>query len=450
MLDQLQSTQLLGSGNSKTVLVSVFLSIVVGSSLFAQLVFGYNSLTFVLALCSSVFLVAVPEVTLALFLSAGAIKGAPGFSALLPFDVTVGLAALLILSCGINILFRAGTIRLPGAYLLYGPLFLTMLISLFYTPEFAVGLDKTLRFTMLTGVAIIGPFVILQSPSQLRRFLMTNVVCGVVIALTSFSMLGGYERLAAPSGLTIQLGYKSGIALAIIWAMVFPTVPFLRRCLWYPIVAVLLVGLIGSGGRAAMIATCGCICVSLYSYKWLISDLAIGGIFAALARPLVRIPDASYAYLATLISESPHQVLGFRDDLAALGMRLTMNHPFGGVGIGGYASYSPNPVEYNSPHNIFLEISSEMGMFAVLLFLALVLWTFWETSEQLRSDTFPHKILSRVVLVMLIFTLTSAMASGDMNDNRSMWLCMGLPFVVRKFNSRHTAVPSRVSSLSGS
>lgn len=116
-----------------------------------------------------------------------------------------------------------------------------------------------------------------------------------------------------------------------------------------------------------------------------------------------------------------------------LGLRLTIEHPLLGVGIGGYPASSPNPSLYNWPHNVFAEIGAEMGIPSALAFIILVTAAFWESVKQLTNPSFSHKRFSRAVLAFLILGFVELSNMGDINIVRDMWLYMSLPFVVGGF-----------------
>jgi O-antigen ligase len=171
---------------------------------------------------------------------------------------------------------------------------------------------------------------------------------------------------------------------------------------------------------------------------------AVGGVYG-IAR--VGIPTAAFDYLATLASKDPHDAFSGRDDLMALAWRLFREHPLLGVGIGGYSFYSPDPTNNGFPHNLFLEIAAELGFVALIAFAALVLWAFWEAVRQLRDHKFPLWSESTAVLALLIFGFLQMIKSGDMNDNRSMWLFMGLPFLLRHLANKAPVQTQATSPL---
>jgi O-antigen ligase len=381
------------------------------------------------------FLVRYPEITLAIFVSIGNIKGDPRLSFLQPLDLTVFLALLIIFAILIKLIFKRIKPKFPKEFILYIPFIVMMIVSLSYTPDFYVGFDKASRFIGLTGIAIISPFFLLETPTRMKRFFITFVILGILVSLNSFAMLGGYERLVAPSGLTIQLGYMVAVAITIAWFLILPDLPFYKRFIVYLGIAVFSISLVGSGARSATIAVFICMLLSFLFYRKLIIDFSILMVFVFLSLSIVSIPDASYEYLSTLIHTGPDELVGFRGALVKLGMELSFEYPVFGVGIGGYPFYSPDPNLYNWAHNIIIEISSEMGILSALTVCGIIISSFRETVKQMLDNNFKYKKLSYTVLALLIIGFITMMNTGDINCVRPMWLYMSLPFVLRGFKN---------------
>lgn len=375
------------------------------------------------------FFLKFPEIAVSLFYVVGFFKGDPRLDAT-PVDLTVTVAVIMLLAMGLRLFFSDKSLHLPRDFIFYAPILALMFISLTYTPDLAAGVDKTLRFLFLTLMGAISPFLLVDTPEKIRRFLAGLVLGGILMSVNSFFMLGGEDRLTAPSGETTALGFSAGLALVIIWALWFPAMSLFRRMLLYPFVAVLMVALVGSGGRFANVGTAVCIGLSILFYRKLAVDLAImlGAGIAAL--PFVRIPTASLDYLASLAH--PHQAFGTRTDLMEFGLRTFLDHPLFGVGIQGYRYVTPNPLTYNFPHNLLLELGAELGIFAVIAFLALAVCSYRAMFRVLRDVYSNNAALYRTVFLMLILTCMDASVSGEMNNDRLLFFMLSMPFVLER------------------
>ena len=383
-----------------------------------------------------VLLLKYAEVTLALFFLVGLFKGDPRLSST-PVDLTILVGALVALAVALRLIFDRQALQIPAEYFLYLPLMCLMVLSLFYTPDFSAGLEKTLRFVFLTGLGIVAPFALFDGPVKMRRFMITMLGGGMLLAVNSLFMLGGQERLVSASGLNTELGSACAAGLVVIWGLLFPGWSFFKRLLLYPVIGLLVVGLVGSGGRLANASAAICIFISLFLCKKLFRDALIMGCAGLIALPFVWIPDASYEYLSSLAR--PEQAMGTRSGLMELGISLMGEHPLLGVGIQGFRYHSPNPVTYNFPHNIFLELGSEMGALAAVIFLVILIYSFREIAKQLTNPATKRDPLVHTVFLLMIFVFLDSMVSGDINDLRFMWFVLGLPYVLRALCSKYLA-----------
>lgn len=370
------------------------------------------------------------EVALGLFFLVGLVKGDPRLSST-PVDLTLFIGGVIVVAFCMRLLFSDQQLILPKEYMFYLLLVSVMVLSLIYAPNLSAGLDKIFRFIFLTGLGIVTPFVIFDSPTKIRRFLLTMAIGGALLAVNSLAMLGGSERLVSPSGLNTELGAASAVSLLIIWGLLFPEWSILKRVLTYPVIAVLLIALIGSGGRFANVSAVVCLAIGAVLCRKLFGDLAVMGILGIFALPFIWIPAASYEYLSSLAH--PFQAMGTRNDLMALGVKMASEHPLLGVGISGFRFLSPNPLTYNYPHNLILELASEMGFVAAVAYIGIAVCSFREIFIQLRSPLSKYEPLVHTVFMLLIFVFLDAMVSGDINDLRFMWFVFALPFVLRDF-----------------
>lgn len=376
----------------------------------------------------TLFLIRYAEIALALFFLIGLVKGDPSLSST-PIDLTVLVGVIVQLGVCYRLAIKRQPLLLPVEYICYVPLLAMMILSLTYTPDLAGGLDKFLRFVCLTGIGIVAPFVLFDEFRKISRFFAVLILGGIGLAINSLTMLGGEERMVSPSGLNTELGAASAVALILLWILVFPRLTLLKRMFFYPVLGLLGVALIGSGGRFANVSAVVCILIGAILCRKLFTDIFIIGGLGLLVLPFIWIPQASFDYLRSLLH--PSQAMGTRNDLMWLGVRMFSDHPLLGVGAQGFRYLSPNPLTYNYPHNLILELGSEMGIIAAMSFLALAFCSFREICRQLRDPVLRTTPLVLPVLLLLIYVFLDAMVSGDINDMRFMWFVFGLPFVLR-------------------
>ncbi|MCE3230217.1 MAG: hypothetical protein K0R52_145 [Alphaproteobacteria bacterium] len=103
-----------------------------------------------------------------------------------------------------------------------------------------------------------------------------------------------------------------------------------------------------------------------------------------------------------------------------------LNHPFVGVGFGGWPiSHGLGDVSLH-PHNIFLEILSETGLVGLAGFMALLYFVFRNLKLQVMFSTPERTSLA----LLTTFSFLSAQKTGDLHDNLLLFvmlsLCAGL------------------------
>jgi O-antigen ligase len=395
---------------------------------------GFLKIFCILAVGSllTVLLIRYAEVALGLFFLVGLVKGDPTLSSS-PVDLTVLIGVLVLVGVCYRLFVNKEKLHLPVEYVFYTPLLAMMIVSLTYTPDLAGGLEKLLRFVCLTGIGIIAPFVLFDEFRKINRFFIVLILGGVGLAVNSLTMLGGEERMVSPSGLNTELGAACAIALILIWGLLFPRMSLVKRMFFYPVLGLLGIALIGSGGRFANVSAVICILLGTFFCRKLFADILIAGGAGIVALPFLWIPQASFDYLHSLLR--PSQAMGTRNDLMWLGVRMFSEHPLLGVGAQGFRYFSPNPLTYNYPHNLILELGSEMGVVAAVSFLAIAFCAFREIIRQLWDPFLRTNPLVTTILLLLIYVFLDAMVSGDINDLRFMWFVFGLPFVLRNLAS---------------
>lgn len=378
-----------------------------------------------------------PEFALALYVVVGDIKGDDRVSALLPVDLTLAMATILLGGIAMNLLRKKRIAAMPPVYFVFLALVGLMIASLAYTPVPEAGAEKVARFLTVTGIVIVAPFFVLGTPEAMKRFLVGFSVVAFAICSYSLTGLGGSERLATPTNNTIGLGHIACALIILIWFTVVPRFSFPKRMLTYSLLVVPGLALIGSGSRGPAIALGIVVLASLIFYRQLFLDLGCLLAIALLALPFANVPESSLEYMGSLIrSRSVSGLLSFRGELLDYGWKLLQQHPLIGTGMEGFRYYSRNAGVYKWPHNIFLEIACELGIPAGLLICFLFGAALREAFVQLSDKTSPYLMLSQVASALLLIGIVNAMNTGDINSDRSTWLFVSLVFVVRALRLR--------------
>ena len=381
-----------------------------------------------------------PEFALALYVVVGDVKGDDRVAALLPFDWTIALGAVLLAGIALNVLRGRRIARIPPAYFLLMSLAFWMAASLAYTPYFNGGVEKLGRFLTVTGIVIIAPFFVLSTPRAMKRFLAAFGIASFAICGYALLGLGADGRLVSPSDNTIGLGHVACALVMLIWFAAIPRDRWPFRLIFYALLAVPAIALIGSGSRGSAIACLLAILLSLFFWRQRITDFFLLSLGGLLAIPFLGIPKSSLDYLATLIKTgSVNALLDFRGDLLGHGWQLLQRHPLIGVGIAGFQYSSPNPGVYKWPHNIFLEIACELGIPAFLVAAAFFVSATRESLRQLRNPVSDPGLLQQLAAAWLLLGLVNALNTGDINSDRTTWLFASIVFVIGTYAAEDDA-----------
>jgi O-antigen ligase len=415
--------------------VTIIITVVFTAFTLATSYFGLKLLLIPLGLVVWFLMTKFPEIALGCLMVVGTFKGASQLEGSL-IDLTVVLVLVLVWSMG-RAFSNKSSIVLPREFLFYVPLLFMMLLSLLYTPDLSGGIDKTARFFIICGVAILGPFAVLTTPARLKRFFWTLLMAGMIASAMSLPMLGGRERLTAPGGDTIQLGHVAAVGIAIVWFGLMPGRKLLVRLILYGCIAVLAVALVGSGSRGPIIALGTVILISIwhrrrvgFTVPQLLFDFAFIFGIGILFLPFVHIPEESTDYLGRLLSfKSTAAYMGPRAGLLQFGWKLTLAHPITGVGIGGF------PVLYtgigNWPHSIPLEIGSELGLLAALSFCCLLFLALKTALKEFLSGDDDSQTIRNLMFCFIVIVTVGMLNTGNLNDNRQLWTALSLPFLFR-------------------
>ncbi len=375
----------------------------------------------------TVAVILAPELALALFLVAGGIKGNPLVRGV-PVDLTLAAALLIVVAVGVKALQGQRLPALPPATALFVGLAAFLGVSVLWTRNETVGMSKAVTFETLTAIAFFAPFFLLRTRTALVRMMLALVGAGLLVALTAVSTGQPSQPLVAAGGNEIELGLYSalGLVAAVGYLMLFG--PPLLRLLWLVPAAILGSAILGAGSRGALSGAALALIFVAVSRALASSrgrGIALVAVAAAVAI-FVAAPNiaglAGAKYQNQLFSTNTQRVLGDRAYLYDQAQTLALNHPFG-VGAGGF---DPNS-DTLYPHNIALELASEEGLLGVVLVAALVAAA-WRARARFRTG--PLSPEATLAGALLVFTLTEAFVSFDLNENRLLWFSLGLALAI--------------------
>ncbi|MEO0085746.1 MAG: O-antigen ligase family protein [candidate division WOR-3 bacterium] len=396
-------------------------------------------------LASLVTLILLPEVTLSLFLAAGVIK-APlaslATAAGIDMDITLILALVLvgaILFRGMKAGFRT---LVPSADCIVplGSLSLVILLSALLGPETPYGREKAFRFLTLTNLAVVAPFVCLNRDSSLSRFLVANIILGIVmlpLGHVSNEGLSAFGSTHIATGRALGLGLLASVYLGL------RRMPPFYRFVWLAVGVALLAGFLLSGSRGSFVAlvtsaavTCLLALATRRGRRHVLALAAVAGVAAlgvtALAPTAVETMNRR---LTAAVADPLTFTARTRLERATAAIDAFAAHPLFGTGIGGFdALFSiADTGRGDYPHNVFLEVAAELGLAGLAAFLLLMSRSLRRPlrahlSAVRRPDT-SFAALPLFVIALTCYALVNSLFSGDLNDNRLLFAALGMCFI---------------------
>jgi O-antigen ligase len=403
----------------------------------AAVMLGTAALAIPAALAVCWFFIREPLALLTLFLYVGLFKEQAAVEAI-PIDVTLALGLLLAAVCCFRVASRR-TRRIPvGLAAPVALIGLMLLISLSWTPSPEYGGDKAEKFLTLTLLATLAPFFLIDGQRDVRRFLGWLVAIAVVAgAVALANPPTDTERVTIGSaGNTI--GVSQLLCTAAVVLLVGALTDLFPARGWAVVAGLGLVGIaaaVGSRGPilslALALAATGVLWLARVPRKVLPVLVAVG--LGAALLPFVSLPETSAERLGGAVRD-PVGLLESNTRYTTFGQAIELieDDPLVGIGSGGFQSVGrlAYPAE-DYPHNLFLEVWSELGLAAVVVLIAsigAVLAEIWRGAW--RAGPGPEGGMLYVMSAVLVFTLLAAQVSGDVNENRPFWTVLGLAWLL--------------------
>lgn len=404
-----------------------------------------------------------PEVSFALFLLAGFYKGDPRLEFLPEFlDLTVLFGLLSVAGIIYALVKKGNSLGFPPkkVFLSYALLVLLALISLGYTSASTYGTEKFLRLASLTSLAFLLPFSLFKTAESTKRFFAIFILLAgsmlLDLLLQGISPVEFYFRTAFGSNY-LALARIQGIAfIFVFFYFLLSSKSWLAKLFNLALIFPLLFGIYISGGRAPALAMSVTLVITMilvflasFGRKHRVSTGSvkrdfkiIGSILLIIllgVSLLVYFSDyfSTFLHRTLLLMERSEESGAERVDMYSQALKIFLSFPYflSGTGIGGftvqYAGFDDKRGIY--PHNIFLEMASELGFLGLLAIFLLVFWSFRDGFSLFkRNQDSGSTYLSLTLLALFIFLLLNSLVSGDINDNRILFTSMALIQVGKK------------------
>jgi len=356
----------------------------------------------------------VEMAALALFAHAGTLK-ALAIVDRLPIDLTVASGAVVLVSMLARV---ASGKRLPvklGVVVLFFVILAPSVVDL-APSDYAS--EKAFNLFTLTVLVAIAPGVLVASQRSADLLLTSLAFLGSFVAAVALVIDHRTEFtnrlvLGADGSAPIALGRLAGLAAVVLLAKALYGYRFRRTAAALAAVSAVTVVLTLSQGPLIATAIGGAVVLfggrrhrNVLSFR-VVVGLAVTGMAATTA---VSLLSAQQGRALSAVGTSETARLEMWELVVGERGSLFLGHGFG--------SFSTNgEFVANYPHNLFLEVLYESGGFAAAGAVALVVAGLVAARSASRRG-----LVGVTVAGVLVATLINAMVSGDLNDNRPLFM----------------------------
>jgi O-antigen ligase len=316
---------------------------------------------------------------------------------------------------------------------------------------------------LVTVLLYLGSFygarLSLGTPDRFRRILTATVGTGAVVSIYGVAQALGRDPFWSgppPEGRLISsIGQANDLAaylgLVVIAALgIWPTAGRARRIGLGAVVAVSLVALaltFSRGGYLGLAVALGVLLVPRYRARprrWvvgLVLTLAAGVLLVALALPTVRAFGERVVERVVASTDLGEGSIRFHLDQWRVGTQIALEHPLLGTGpetfplvFRPYLDQVLSPdraailgrFRLESPHNEFIGIAAEVGLPALVAYVAFIVACARACFKRARARGDPSRSIALVVLATLAsHVATNFFKTPDVTTSEIFWITIG-------------------------
>jgi O-antigen ligase len=336
---------------------------------------------------------------------------------------TIGLAHY-VLNQGLR--WRFGV--LPALVLLIG---LMLLVGVLYSPLPSAGLIKAGKYLSMNLFVFFATILFTNDLNRLTNALRIIALLGFVTATVSVVFIactgiGSITRFALPTQNPIWFARGLGMSLLAALFLLELSKRKMERLVYVSFVLVMFFLIYAAGSRGPFFA----LIISLFFYFLLLRRRSFnplkGLVFLLLIFSSIRLmvaiaPQHIWHRMLKLFSGFDLTTF-YRLRAFETAKDLFLDNPLKGVGTAGFGDF--NMLSY--PHNIFLELASELGTVGITAFAVLILYAAYLGVKLLRNKnaSFPVPNLTRTFFTIFVFTLINAQVSGAVHGNFHLWFAI--------------------------
>jgi O-antigen ligase len=331
-------------------------------------------------------------------------------------------------------LFR-GQWLVISAYVLFAA---AVLASYAYTTAPNYGGVKLVRFLLIGTLFLYSGMILIRNEEEFRRVASLFVIAACVTAAQMVFHLE-HRQVGADTDIT-RIGAGWLLGMGILLLVGYPIIRNRRRYLFCVVVALPLLsaGLIASASRGPMVSLVIALLLTAFWFArqhfsairiW-VAALLIGSCVASFFYLRHVDPDKYNAKLSEMIQlSSGHSAQGSgakRLDFYSRTLAAIPDNLWLGQGVGSWSVFYYGRDTRDYPHNLLLETMFEEGTVGALLLLMFLSFQAIAIRRMLAATDFQYGVLAG----LLLYCVSVSMFSGDLDDNRILWLWSGIILAV--------------------
>lgn len=312
--------------------------------------------------------------------------------------------------------------------------------SFLYTPAAQYGRTKLLRFLTFETVAFFGPILLLKNEKVLRPLLWAMIVLSFPLLAREIMRVWhpSLQVLLGEVDVT-ELGDGAAFGAAILIALYSRLIR--SRIVLACVLGLMSVGMITAAARTPALSLVLTLVISPFLLRAssphlrlrrmlpILSFITILGVLtflsvrntAALGAKLTAKQDEVVSMASG--STGRHGTIARRLDFYNSALNAVAQHPFIGLGLGGWSVFYSGQIEgqkpWTYPHDLLLEVASEQGLPGLALLLGLLVSLF---HSAWRVAKYPQLAF---LLPVFIFEVFNRVFTGSAED-RHLWFWFGM------------------------
>jgi O-antigen ligase len=322
-----------------------------------------------------------------------------------------------------------------------------------YTSAPDYGGTKLMRFLLIGTLLFLAPFFLIFSEKDFAHFARLFVGFSAVTAVQIVVNLEMRSQDSETDITRIGAGWLMGMAILLLLFYPLSRTRGRRRMLLIFLVPLFLAGLMASAARGPIVALSVAVLIGLAVWMkegrmkivtaavlLLFLAIGFGGAYLVLRQTDRGKYTAKASELEALLTGGTTSgSAGKRVNFYRATLEAIPNQPLLGTGIGSWSKFYYGNDQRNYPHDLLMEIAFEEGLIGLAAFLALLGLSAISIVRMIGDSRSHFLVLGLLVLYCVIVSLFS----GDLDDNRVLWLWMGVALsVCRLVQVRMSAIRS--------